>query len=92
MEAIPLTLAHNAGMDALSIMAELKSKHSSPEGIKYGVDVFEECIADMYEKKVWEPVINKQAQCIMAAEVATSILKIDSIHSVSEILSSTITK
>ena len=65
--------------------------------------MFEECIADMYNKKVWEPVVNKQAQCMyvnytlyifvlnylsrMATEVATSILKIDSVHNVNEILS-----
>ena len=29
MESIPLTLAHNAGMDSLSIMAQLKAEHSS---------------------------------------------------------------
>ena len=31
MEAIPLTLAHNAGMDALGIMAQLKAKHCNSD-------------------------------------------------------------
>lgn len=30
----------------------------------FGVDVFENCVADMNQKKIWEPVVNKQAQCM----------------------------
>lgn len=78
MEIIPITLAGNAGMDALNIMAELKAKHNTDnvrrsclpscsyrlQGKKFGVDVYGECVADMSEQRVWEPLLNKQAQCV----------------------------
>jgi len=78
LEIIPQTLAENAGLDPIEIMAELRSRHE--KGEKWaGVDVFEGKVADMWEKGVIEPFRVKSQAIKSATEAAIMILRIDDV-------------
>ncbi|XP_023231610.1 T-complex protein 1 subunit eta-like [Centruroides sculpturatus] len=76
LEVIPRQLCDNAGFDATNILNKLRQKHATG-GQWYGVDIFNEDIADNYESCVWEPAIVKINALIAATEAACLILSVD---------------
>jgi len=78
MEAIPLTLAENAGMDPIDTQVELRAKHGK-EGKWVGVDALNGKVADMYAKSVVEPLAVKLQILRGATEAASMILRIDDV-------------
>jgi len=78
-EAIPKTLAENAGLNTIDILVALRSAHQKKKGYTMGVDVFSGDITNMLEKGVIEPVRVKQQALKSAAEVACMILRIDDV-------------
>lgn len=79
MESIPLTLARNAGMDVIDTQVHLRSKTSSVQKPKFGIDVINGQIADMTSKQVYEPLIVKENVLNAATETASMILRIDNV-------------
>jgi thermosome len=78
LDAIPLNLAENAGMDPIDTMTELRAKQS--KGAKWtGVDARNTVVADMYKQNVLEPLVVKQQIIKSATEVASMILRIDDV-------------
>jgi thermosome len=78
LDAIPLNLAENAGMDPIDTMTELRAKQS--KGAKWtGVDARNTVVADMYKQNVLEPLAVKQQIIKSATEVASMILRIDDV-------------
>jgi thermosome len=78
-EAIPKTLAENAGLNTIDILVALRSAHQKKKGVTMGVDVFSGDVANMLEKCVIEPVWVKQHALKSATEVACMILRIDDV-------------
>lgn len=76
LETIPRQLCENAGFDATNILNKLRQKHAT-DGLWYGVDVFNEDIADNRAACVWEPAIVKTNAILAATEAACLILSID---------------
>jgi thermosome len=85
LEAIPRALAENSGLDPIDIVAELRAAHEKPDGWKYGVDVFEGKVADMWAAGVIEPLSVKLQAIKAATEAATMILRIDDIIAASKL-------
>jgi len=81
LEAIPKTLAENAGLEQIDIMVELRSAHEKPKGHSMGVDVFAGKVVNMYERGVIEPLSVKEQAIKSAAEASTMILRIDDVIS-----------
>ncbi|HEX7817841.1 MAG TPA: thermosome subunit beta, partial [Nitrososphaeraceae archaeon] len=79
MESIPLTLARNAGVDVIDTQVHLRSKTSSVQKPKFGIDVINGEIADMTSKQVYEPLIVKENVLNAATETASMILRIDNV-------------
>jgi thermosome len=77
VEAIPLMLAENAGLDPIDIMVALRAEHESNHTPYFGVDVFSGKIKNMLELNVVEPMRVKQQVVKSATEAANMILKID---------------
>jgi len=78
LDAIPLNLAENAGMDPIDTMTELRSSQS--KGSKWtGVDCRNTKVTDMYKQNVLEPLVVKQQIIKSATEVVTMILRIDDV-------------
>ncbi|MEM2795190.1 MAG: thermosome subunit beta [Thermofilaceae archaeon] len=85
LETIPRTLAENSGLDPIDIMAELSAAHSQPDGWKYGVDVFEGKVSDMWSQGVVEPLVVKLQALKAATEATAMILRIDDVIAASKL-------
>jgi len=85
LEAVPKTLAENAGLEPIDIMVELRAAHEKSDGYMYGVDVFNGEITNMYEKGVIEPLAVKEQAIKSAAEAASMILRIDDVIAASKL-------
>jgi thermosome len=78
MEVIPRTLAENAGLDPIDMIAELRSEHE--KGNKdSGLNVFEGKVENMWENSVIEPLRIKTQAISSATEAAIMILRIDDV-------------
>jgi len=81
VEAIPMTLAQNAGLDPIDIMVELRMKHQDSANKWFGVSVHDGKVADMLKERVVEPLRVKQQAIKSSTEVACMILRIDDVVS-----------
>ncbi|AEM37974.1 thermosome [Pyrolobus fumarii 1A] len=79
LEALPMALAENAGLDPIEIIMKLRAAHEKPEGKWYGIDVFSGDIKNMMELGVIEPVSIKANAIKAGTEAATMILRIDDV-------------
>ncbi len=78
VEALPQTLAYNAGLDTIDVLMRLRSAHEA--GKKWaGIDVDTGEIVDMMEKGVIEPMRVKANALKAGTEAATLILRIDDV-------------
>jgi thermosome len=77
VEAIPMTLAENAGLDPIDIMVSLRAEHERNASPYYGIDVFAGKIKNMLDLNIVEPLRVKQQVIKSATEAANMILKID---------------
>ena len=76
IESLPITLAENAGMDAIDTQVNLRA--GQVEGKKwYGVDALRGGLADMSKRNVYEPLKVKEQVIKSAVEVTNMILRID---------------
>ncbi len=78
MEIIPKTLAENAGLDSIDIIAELKTRHEKKE-ISAGIDGIKGKVGDLAKGNVWEPLVVKRQAIKSASEVAQMLLRIDDV-------------
>ena len=78
LEIIPQTLAENAGLDPINMLAELKSSHELGNK-NYGLNVYIGKVEDMYENSVLEPLRIKTQAITSATEATTMILRIDDV-------------
>jgi len=59
LEAVPTTLAENAGLDPIDIISELRARHEK-EQTWAGVDVYNGKVGDMKKADVYEPLAVKK--------------------------------
>ena len=78
LEAIPTTLAENAGLDPIDIISELRARHEKGE-VWAGVDVHAGKVKNMKEVGVFEPIVVKKQIIKSCTEAASMLLKIDDI-------------
>ena len=78
LEAIPITLAENAGLDPIDIKVELKSALSKGD-TQSGIGVLEGGIKNMMDLNVFEPTAVKEQIIKSATEVASMIIRIDDV-------------
>ncbi|MGI0078699.1 MAG: thermosome subunit beta [Nitrososphaerales archaeon] len=78
LEAIPLTLASNTGLDPIDTQVELRAKHG--QGKKwYGVNCLAGKVGDMEAEEVFEPTAVKEQIIKSSTEAASMILRIDDV-------------
>jgi chaperonin GroEL (HSP60 family) len=78
MEIIPKTLAENAGLDPIDIIADLKTRHEKGE-VSAGVDGIKGKVSDLAKANVWEPLVVKRQAVKSASEVSQMLLRIDDV-------------
>ena len=78
LEAVPITLTENAGLDPIDILSELRVRHE--KGEKWaGLEVLSGKVQEMTEAGVFEPLAVKKQIIKSATEAASMILKIDDV-------------
>jgi thermosome len=82
VEAIPLTLAENAGLDPIDIIVALRAEHEKPDSKNFGIEISTGKIKNMLDLMVIDPLRVKQQVIKSATEAANMILKIDDLISV----------
>lgn len=81
LEAIPVAIAQNAGIDPIDILVELRAKHQSPQNIWYGVNVSTGKTADMLKMNIVEPLRVKKQVINSAVEAVNMLLRVDDVFS-----------
>lgn len=78
LEAIPYTLAENAGLNPIEIVTELRNLHANGQTTA-GINVRKGAITDMAEENVVQPLLVTSSAVNLACECVRMILKIDDI-------------
>jgi len=77
LEIIPITLAENAGLDPIDIIAELRGQHSKSGNEFMGLEIYQGKVVDNRKAGVIEPVANIDQIIKSATELSVMILRID---------------
>ncbi|MDH5481530.1 MAG: thermosome subunit beta [Candidatus Bathyarchaeota archaeon] len=78
LEAVPLALTENAGLDPIDILSELRARHEKGETWA-GIEVHSGKVRDMNQAGVFEPLAVKKQIIKSSTEAASMILKIDDV-------------
>jgi len=85
LEMTPCALAENSGLNPIAEVAAVKAMQVK-EGKPYlGIDCMSKDTNDMKEQKVFETLIGKQQQILLATQVVRMILKIDDVIAPGEV-------
>eukprot|EP00466_Bigelowiella_natans_P004842 jgi/Bigna1/54035/estExt_Genewise1Plus.C_270133 len=79
LEQIPIALAANSGLKPIPTLASVRKAQIEKKSAKLGVDCMQRGTMDMKEQKVFETLIGKQQQMLLATQLVRMILKIDDI-------------
>jgi chaperonin GroEL (HSP60 family) len=77
LEIIPITLAENAGLDPINIIADLRNAHAKPGNKFMGLDIFEGKVVNNLETGIIEPIAIIDNILKSATELTMMILRID---------------
>lgn len=81
LEAVPIALAENSGLDPIESLTAVKSRQVQEDNPYLGIDCNEEGTNDMKKQNVFETMIGKRQQILLATQVVKMILKIDDVIS-----------
>lgn len=79
LETIPRELANNSGLSQLEELAALKDLQLKTGNTNLGIDCMQSGCADMKEAFVFETLIGKKQQLLLATQLVKMILKIDDV-------------
>mmetsp|Transcript_18935 Transcript_18935/g.34304 ORF Transcript_18935/g.34304 Transcript_18935/m.34304 type:complete len:526 (+) Transcript_18935:63-1640(+) len=78
LEIVPFTLAENAGLNPINIVTELRKQHAEGN-TDAGINVRRNCITNMSEENVVQPLLVNTSAITLATECVCMILKIDDV-------------
>jgi chaperonin GroEL (HSP60 family) len=78
LEAVPITLTENAGLDPIDIISDLRARHEKGETWA-GIEVNNGKTQDMARAGVYEPLSVKKQILKSGTEASTMIMKIDDV-------------
>ncbi|KAI8979777.1 T-complex protein 1 subunit epsilon [Mycotypha africana] len=79
LDATPLALAENSGLSPIETLAEVKAEQATTGNSKLGIDCLHKGSKDMKEQHVYDPLISKRQQYLLATQLVKMILKIDDV-------------
>lgn len=79
LEDIPLALAENSGFSPVTTLSEVKKQQVEQKNPFIGVDCLQKGTMDMKKQRVFETLIGKKQQLLLATQLVKMILKIDDI-------------
>eukprot|EP00475_Leptophrys_vorax_P012053 TRINITY_DN18497_c0_g1_i1.p1 TRINITY_DN18497_c0_g1~~TRINITY_DN18497_c0_g1_i1.p1 ORF type:complete len:537 (+),score=68.63 TRINITY_DN18497_c0_g1_i1:153-1763(+) len=84
LEVVPMALAENSGLPPIDTVSAIKAQQIKENNPYLGVDCLDAGTNDMRKQKVFETLIGKKQQLLLATQVVKMILKIDDVISPSE--------
>ncbi|KAG7029227.1 T-complex protein 1 subunit epsilon, partial [Cucurbita argyrosperma subsp. argyrosperma] len=84
LDSVPMALAENSGLQPIETLSAVKSQQIKENNPYCGIDCNDIGTNDMREQNVFETLIGKQQQILLATQVVKMILKIDDVISPSE--------
>merc|ERR1712094_4675 len=79
LEMTPCALAENPGLNPIAEVSAVKAMQSKEQKPYLGIDCMFKGTNDMKEQRVFETLLGKQQQILLAAQVVRMILKIDDV-------------
>ncbi|KAJ1853242.1 T-complex protein 1 subunit epsilon [Coemansia sp. RSA 1822] len=79
LDAIPMALAENSGLPPIETLSHVKSEQTKLGISSLGVDCMDTGVSDMKEQFVFDPLISKRQQFLLATQLVKMILKIDDV-------------
>jgi len=79
LETIPIALAENSGLSPIETLSEVKAEQVKTKNPFLGVDCLQKGTKDMKAQRVFETLIGKQQQILLATQLVKMILKIDDV-------------
>ncbi|CAG8737424.1 11926_t:CDS:2, partial [Dentiscutata heterogama] len=79
LDAIPMALAENSGLSPIETLADIKSRQVTENNSRLGIDCTMKGSNDMKEQFVYDPLISKRQQYLLATQLVKMILKIDDV-------------
>ena len=76
LDAIPLALAENSGLSPIETLAEVKSRQVKESNSMLGIDCLGKGENDMKKQNVYDPLISKRQQYLLATQLVRAVLKI----------------
>ncbi|EIN09814.1 hypothetical protein PUNSTDRAFT_120134 [Punctularia strigosozonata HHB-11173 SS5] len=84
LDSIPLALAENSGLSPIETLAEIKSRQVKEGSPNLGVDCVGSGENDMKKQFVYDPLISKRQQYLLATQLVRAVLKIDDVITAGE--------
>jgi len=79
LDSVPLALAENSGLSPIETLAEVKSRQVKENDSKLGIDCNGRGNNDMKKQFVYDPLISKRQQYLLATQLVRAVLKIDDV-------------
>ncbi|KAI8645839.1 T-complex protein 1 subunit epsilon [Parasitella parasitica] len=79
LDATPLALSENSGLSPIETLAQVKAEQATTGNSKLGIDCLNKGSNDMKEQHVYDPLISKRQQYLLATQLVKMILKIDDV-------------
>ena len=79
LDAIPMALAENSGLNPIATLAEVKSQQVKTGRGRLGVDCMQRGSNDMKEAFVIDPLIGKKQQLMLATQLCRMVLKVNNV-------------
>ncbi|KAG7020109.1 T-complex protein 1 subunit epsilon, partial [Cucurbita argyrosperma subsp. argyrosperma] len=84
LDSVPMALAENSGLQPIETLSAVKSQQIKENNPYCGIDCNDVGTNDMRKQNVFETLIGKQQQVLLATQVVKMILKIDDVISSSD--------
>jgi len=79
LDAVPLALAENSGLSPIDTLADVKSRQVTENNPRLGIDCLGKGENDMKAQYVYDPLISKRQQFLLATQVVRMILRVDDV-------------
>ncbi|CAK5268492.1 unnamed protein product, partial [Mycena citricolor] len=84
LDAVPLALAENSGLPPIETLADIRSRQITEKDSKLGIDCNGKGENDMKKQFVYDPLISKRQQYLLATQLVRAVLKIDDVITAGE--------
>ncbi|KAJ7728432.1 chaperonin Cpn60/TCP-1 family, partial [Mycena maculata] len=79
LDAVPLALAENSGLPPIETLAKIRSRQITEGDSKLGIDCNRQGENDMKKQFVYDPLISRHQQYLLATQLVHVVLKIDDV-------------